>query len=219
MEPAKQPRRPRRRDPHSTRDAILRAARELVAERGPAGMTISEVAHRAGVNRGTAYQHFRNRDELAAAVHDWFGRTLAMLLAGDLPVSETIDLFLEFIVGHPEYAQLWIHEMFSIPNGRSSETWKTFVAALESFAASEGAQPGIDPERLGRILVSAPLVWSLWGNRTLAEADRSLEVRCFAREIKRMLLFGVLDPEAWPEMVAEIESPALVRDGKSGRKA
>ena len=46
---------PRRRNPASTREAILAAARELMAERGPEGMTISEVAHRAGINRGTAY--------------------------------------------------------------------------------------------------------------------------------------------------------------------
>ncbi|MBW2287561.1 MAG: TetR/AcrR family transcriptional regulator [Deltaproteobacteria bacterium] len=209
MEPSQQPRPFRRRDPLSTREAILCAARELVAERGPEGMTISEVAHRAGVNRGTAYQHFRNRGELATAVHDWFGGTLAMLLSSDLPVSERIDRFLEFIVGHPEYARLWIDEMLSIPNGRPNESWKTFVAALEVFAESIGAQPGIDPERLGRILVSAPLVWSLWANRAVTEEDRSLEVRHFSHEIKRMLLFGVLNPEAWPEMVAEVAKPAL----------
>jgi len=208
MATAQPSRTPRRRDPLSTREAILRAARELVAERGPEGMTISEVAHRAGVNRGTAYQHFRNRDELANAVHHWFSETLAKLLSGDLPVGERIDGFLEFIVDHPEYARLWIHEMLSIPSGRSSESWEAFVAALEEFAATDGARPGIDPERIARILVSAPLVWSLWANRAVAEEDRALEVRCFAREIKRMLLYGVLNPEAWPEMVAEAEKPA-----------
>jgi AcrR family transcriptional regulator len=216
METAPQPQPSRRRDPHSTREAILRAARELVAERGPEGMTISEVAHRAGVNRGTAYQHFRSRSELVTAVQDWFGGTLAMLLAGDLPVAERIDRFLEFIVDHPEYARLWIHEMLTIPDGRSSESWQAFVAALEVFAASNGAQPGIDPERLGRILVAAPLVWSLWAGRAVAEEDRSLEIRRFAREIKRMLLFGVLNPEAWPELVAEVEKPVHADDEETG---
>jgi AcrR family transcriptional regulator len=208
MQPAPQSRAPRRRDPLTTREAILRAARELVAERGPEGMTISEVAHRAGVNRGTAYQHFRNREELATAVHAWFSETLAKLLSGDLPVGERIDAFLEFIVGHPEYARLWVHEMLAIPNGRSSDSWQTFVAALEEFTATEGARPGVDAERIGQILVSAPLVWSLWANRAVAEEDRAREVQCFAREIKRMLLYGVLNPEAWPEMVAEVEKPA-----------
>src|SRR5215469_18247976 len=42
----------------STRDRILAAARELLAETGPAGLTYSLLADRAGVTRQTLYRHW-----------------------------------------------------------------------------------------------------------------------------------------------------------------
>ena len=49
------------------REAILGAASHMLALRGPDGASLSEVAHLAGVNRGTAYQHFETREKLIAA--------------------------------------------------------------------------------------------------------------------------------------------------------
>jgi len=207
----------RRRDPASTREAILAAARGLMAERGPEGMTISEVAHRAGINRGTAYQHFRTRDELAAAVHRGFNETLTPMLTGDRPLGERIDCFLEFFVEHPEFARLWIRENLTRPDGAPSESWKSFVATLEAFTQSGKTQAGIDAEMLGRILLGAPLVWSIWAHETAGDAgDRRRAVRRFGREIKRLLLFGVMKPEEWPAMVAEVAT-ARSADDAEGR--
>ena len=64
-------RRRRRRDPERTREAILEAARTRLAKDGPEGLSLSEVAHLAGVNRGTAYQHFETRDKLIKATAQW----------------------------------------------------------------------------------------------------------------------------------------------------
>ena len=41
-----------------TRDRMLAAARELLAETGPAGLTYSVLAERAGVTRQTLYRHW-----------------------------------------------------------------------------------------------------------------------------------------------------------------
>ena len=62
------PPRRRRSDFDRNRTRLLAAARRLVAEHGPESLTVSEVAHQAGLNRTTAYQHFRSRDELVGAV-------------------------------------------------------------------------------------------------------------------------------------------------------
>ena len=45
--------------------AILRAATELLAERGLAGMSMEEVAARAGVGKATIYRRWRSRGALA----------------------------------------------------------------------------------------------------------------------------------------------------------
>jgi len=50
------------------REALMRAAMELIAEKGPAGFTFAEAARWAGVSPAAPYRHFRDRDELMASV-------------------------------------------------------------------------------------------------------------------------------------------------------
>src|SRR5262249_1535149 len=50
------------------REALLRAALELIAQKGPAGFTFAEAARWAGVSPAAPYRHFRDRDELLASV-------------------------------------------------------------------------------------------------------------------------------------------------------
>jgi AcrR family transcriptional regulator len=50
------------------REALIRAALELIGEKGPAGFTFAEAARRAGVSPAAPYRHFRDRDELMASV-------------------------------------------------------------------------------------------------------------------------------------------------------
>jgi AcrR family transcriptional regulator len=50
------------------KEALIRAALELIAEKGPAGFTFAEAARWAGVSPAAPYRHFRDRDELLADV-------------------------------------------------------------------------------------------------------------------------------------------------------
>src|ERR1700745_4056730 len=50
------------------REALIRAALELIAQKGPAGFTFAEAARWAGVSPAAPYRHFRDRDELMANV-------------------------------------------------------------------------------------------------------------------------------------------------------
>lgn len=50
------------------RAGILAAAADLVAEGGPRALTMSSVARRGAVAKATVYNHFRDRDELLAAL-------------------------------------------------------------------------------------------------------------------------------------------------------
>ena len=61
----------RRRKPYhhgNLREALLAAAIRLIAEVGPTAFTLREVARRAGVSHNAPYRHFRDRDDLMAAV-------------------------------------------------------------------------------------------------------------------------------------------------------
>ncbi len=50
------------------REALVAAALELIAEKGPAGFTFAEAARAAGVSAAAPYRHFRDRDALMADV-------------------------------------------------------------------------------------------------------------------------------------------------------
>jgi AcrR family transcriptional regulator len=50
------------------REALIRAALDLIAQKGPAGFTFADAARSAGVSSAAPYRHFRDRDALLADV-------------------------------------------------------------------------------------------------------------------------------------------------------
>lgn len=50
------------------REALVRAALDLIAQKGPAGFTFADAARWAGVSSAAPYRHFRDRDALLADV-------------------------------------------------------------------------------------------------------------------------------------------------------
>jgi len=50
------------------REELVRAALELIAEKGPSGFTFAEAARSAGVSPAAPYRHFRDRDQLLSDV-------------------------------------------------------------------------------------------------------------------------------------------------------
>lgn len=63
--------------PELRRQQLIHVAYRILADDGPEGMQISEVAARAGVSRPLVYRFFANRTELLVAVLDDFERSLS----------------------------------------------------------------------------------------------------------------------------------------------
>src|SRR5216110_2726110 len=64
--------------PGAKKDAILRAATDVFAERGFFNAQVADVAHAAGVAAGTVYLYFRSKDDLLVSI---FERTMREALA------------------------------------------------------------------------------------------------------------------------------------------
>lgn len=206
MESAAEPGRPRRADAQESRAALLRAARELVADRGMEALTIVAVAQRAGLNRSTAYQHFRSREDLVDAVRIEFGREVHRIFSEPRPVGEQIDFFVHYFRDHPDIARTWLFRLLSDRDEISRKGWGDYVTALERLAGSPRSQDGIDAEMLGVIGMTSALVWSLMArSRSNSEREAQAQTERFARELKRLFLYGALRPERWPELVEELE--------------
>ena len=50
------------------REALIQAALDLIAKKGPAGFTFADAARSAGVSSAAPYRHFRDRDALIADI-------------------------------------------------------------------------------------------------------------------------------------------------------
>ena len=198
--------RPLRSDAQLSRSALLDAARELMAERGPEALTVVAVAQRAGLNRSTAYQHFRNREQLLRAVSDSFAHEVREMFVQRRAFGEQVDFFVDYFRDHPDVARIWMFGLLSEHSEPTTEGWSDYVSAMERLAKSPRSQDGVDAEMLGVIGMSAALVWSLMARRRTDDPETArVETRRFARELKRMFLFGALRPEHWPELATEIE--------------
>ena len=178
-----------------------------MAERGPEGLSVSEVAHRAGVNRTTAYQHFRTREQVIEAVLGRLSSEVKKLLEADLSLGDRIDHIVKLHLDRPQIARLWLFQMLSELPFPQDESWERYLAGMRLLAASERTREGIDAEMLGCILLGATLVWSLLARRG-PKGDLGAQEGAgrFKREIKRLLAFGVLNPGEWPELTDTIDA-------------
>ncbi len=183
-----------RSDARASRETLLRAARELFAERGPEGLTIVEVAKRAGLNRSTAYQHFSSREALTAAVAAEFARDLRLLLEAPRGFGEQIDFFVRYFRDHPDIARLWMFHLLT-GQSRGREGWEDYIRSLEEMTKKTHSLPGIDAEMLGVIGLTSALVWSVMadqdpGSKAQVDADTDR----FAGELQRLLIAGTRKP-------------------------
>jgi AcrR family transcriptional regulator len=207
MLPASPALRSRRRDFEDNRRRILAAARRILAERGPEALTVSEVAHRAGINRSTAYQHFRTRDALAAAVTAEVAEELTGKLVEGRALWGQVDDMSLFLVDHPELARLIVHQLLS-ESPLPERAWSTYLGQVRKIARSRDAQPGIDAEMLAHVLMCVGVLWPLLARAHYEDAASVRRAtRRMARELRRVLLHGVLRPEAWPAADEPADSP------------
>ena len=195
----------------ATRDAILAAAQAMMAEHGPHALTVSDVARRAGVNRGTAYQHFLARQDLVAAVIDRLGRKTKTILDATAPptLNERIDATVAYFVAHPELVRLSLFRLLAGIPHPTRELWRDYVGRIRSLAASPDSRDGIDGEMLAVILLGATLLWSLHVQSGAASATANGR---YLRELKRLMLYGVVRPERHADLVAAVRGT-----GSSGR--
>lgn len=95
-----------RRDAAANRALILETAESLFAAHGVANVNMADVAHSAGVGKGTLYRRFANKAELALALMDtqmcdfqdaMLGRMRQQTSQG-MPKLDQLDQFLDALV-------------------------------------------------------------------------------------------------------------------------
>jgi AcrR family transcriptional regulator len=88
-----------------TRRGLLTGARSAFAERGLRRTTMQHVAAAAGVAKATLYNHFRTKDDVAAALLA-FELDRLVALAAELPLTVAVPALAEEVGAHPVLRRL-----------------------------------------------------------------------------------------------------------------
>jgi AcrR family transcriptional regulator len=206
----------RSRDPVATRAAILEASRRLLAKDGPEGISLSEVAKLAGVNRGTAYQHFETRENLIEATTASVSDTMFRAVFGDpetmgerrvqeVDSAALTDRLTNFAMDNPELCRIWLLQLLSSPDPTSDPFWREYEGSLERFAATDLAPDGVDAEVLSVITLAGAFLWPVWA-RSHAQGDeerRGLAHR-FSQEMLRFSMYGSMQNDRFPEIAERL---------------
>jgi hypothetical protein len=87
--------------------------------------------------------------------------------------------------------------------------------ALANGSATRG---DADPEMLGHVVMGVAALWPLYVRTAFEDgAARRTATTRLARELKRLLLYGVLDPAKWPNLVAQISRTPKHRPRRARR--
>ncbi|WP_139997759.1 TetR/AcrR family transcriptional regulator [Paenibacillus paridis] len=110
-----------------TRDAIMKAFIELMAEKNFEQVTINEIAHRANLNRGTVYLHYVDKfDLLDQCVETHLGELYKLCMPSDeksaLPPKASMLRTFEYIEQHAFfYTTLMTNKSISAFRSRMTE--------------------------------------------------------------------------------------------------
>lgn len=209
----------RSRDPVATREDILEAARTVLAKDGPEGISLSEVAKLAGVNRGTAYQHFETREKLIEATTASVSDTMFRAVFGDpetmgvrsvehVDTADLTDRLTNFAMDNPELCRIWLLQVLSSPDPTSDPFWREYEGSLERFTQTNLAQDGVDAEVLSVITLAGAFLWPVWA-RSHAQGDeeRRALARRYSQEMLRLSLYGSMQSDRFPDIAERLGKP------------
>jgi AcrR family transcriptional regulator len=135
--------------------AVLQAASELFAEKGPAATSIREVAARAGVNHGLLHRHFGSKRQLLAATLQYLADSAAALRESEASQTE-IEATYEF------QARVMVRSML---DGFPVEELQQRFPGMEAFL--DQVRAGQTDERTARLLAAHGMAlqvgWGLMG--------------------------------------------------------
>ncbi len=220
-----EPHKPTRRnntDPESTRREILQAALEVLAKDGPESLSVTQVARLAGVNRGTAYQHFPTREDLAHATTAWVSERIYEEFYGDFeelseknevfPSDVAMERLSDFAMNNPELSRAWLFDVMSTKGVVTDPFWKRYVHELEQFSKSGYGREDIDIEVFAFITLSSAFLWPIWvGAHSKGSKSRSRMQQRFVDEMLRLSMYGTLIPEKHAALMER-----FAKTGKAG---
>ena len=200
---------------NSTADKLLVAAGELMIERNSIDVSLSDIAHKAGVNAALVKYHFGNKDGLLLALLERDAAaemvTLDTLMAQPMSATQKMRLHIAGIIRtyyqFPYMNRLIHYLLHENGNEAANEVSKFFVGPLLDFhrrLLAEGVATGefrpVDPVLFYTSLIGA-CDHLFFGRHTMARAIGIGPVtdqvcRDYIQHMENLILHGILTSSA-----------------------
>jgi AcrR family transcriptional regulator len=182
----------------STREALIQAGLALFAERGYNGVSVSEIAERAGVTTGALYHQFASKENLFKAVHTDVVQSLsarivkARELAGKPSLITDCEVYLDACVDPAFHRVVLVDGPAVIDPGLVLDIGQLMIEGSLAAARERGeiADPPLEP--LARMLAAAMKEAGVM----IGSSPDSAKVREETRAGVRRLIGGLLTKRA-----------------------
>ncbi len=175
---------------NATRQKLFDASMLLIGERGPANVTMDEIAAAAGVSKGTVYYNFGSKSEMIGQLLEHGVEILATRLAAGPaagPAAETDDdggpdpvadlerllgAMLDFFAEYPSFAQLLVSEMWRTPSEwRETLTMlrERLVSIVSAAVERVARERAVDPD-----VTAAGVAGAVFGATFIIGLDRQV---------------------------------------------
>jgi len=139
-------------------DRIIEATFALVAERGLGGVTMTEIADRAGVARQTLYNHFSDVEQIIVTGIEQYAQTGFAHLVDLLDATGTAEAKMELLARYTVAQGSHGHGVEDLRSALSPEArahidrhqsdFRTLVASIIGGGIADGSfDDGLDPDR------------------------------------------------------------------------
>ncbi len=160
------------------KNQIIEAAAQIFAKNGFSGTIMAEIAHCAGIGKGTIYEYFKSKEELFFTVFEWYmkesgaaatvsiaalggsasSRLMALsesLMASWLEMMDVYSLVMEFWAASASSSSQ-MRERFKEAFRRAYQEFRGIVASLIRDGIERGEfQSDVNPESIAAALVGA----------------------------------------------------------------
>jgi AcrR family transcriptional regulator len=167
------------------RGALIEAALVILAEQGIEGVSLRALAKATGVTQAAPYSHFRDKDELLAAVAETGFQRLALQMAEDATGSATtrdrieklVASYIRFAAGNkPLFRTMFSPALAEMKNYPTLAMTAGKSYALISAALSKRSSQAEDT----RFLTVA--IWSLCHGLTTLVVDEKIKIEQFGAD-------------------------------------
>ncbi len=134
------------------RSAVLTATSSLVAERGPDGFSVRDIAARAGVNHALVHRHFGTKaDVLEQVLAADAEAVVAAVVESGLPTSggagpEVVAQLLDLLADRPSYWRTLVHAVLDSPEAAipgTASTTELFAGLWQGGDADEAVSTSV----------------------------------------------------------------------------